>query len=443
VTTRRIAIVNGHIIDAAANIDRQATLLIEDGRVAAVGKDLPLGGASVIDASGLVVMPGLVDLHVHLREPGFPKKETIATGSKAAAAGGFTTICCMPNTRPALDTPERIKGLLDVIDREADVRVLPIAAISKERKGDEPVDYDGLAAAGAIGFSDDGDSTMNAQVMMAALDASSRLGVPVMVHCEDPALAEGAIHQGSSAEALGLPGIDPIAEEIIISRDILLAELSGGWLHLLHVSTGRGAELVRRAKERGLLVTAEVMPHHLTMTDEWVAGDRTLVNTLEPSGQRGKPSDPLTKVNPPLRMKADAEALLDALKAGVFDIIATDHAPHAVPEKQGSELTSAAFGFTASELALPTMLALVRAGHLTLIDVVHRMSHIPARLLNLSSGSLLPGSDADLIIVDPNERWRVTSQSLRSKSSNTPLLGMEMQGRVRATFVRGVPVYEA
>ncbi len=431
----------GHVVDPASGINGRADVLVRDGVVAAIGAlDAP-AGARVDDVDGLVVAPGLIDVHVHLRVPGFEAKETLETGTAAAAAGGFTTVFCMPNTRPALDSVEAIRWLNEEIAIRARVRVRPIAAITTGRAGEKAVDFDALAALGVVGFSDDGDTTADSAIMRAALEASARLNLPVMVHCEDKALAHGAMHEGDVSRALGIPGIPAAAEEIIIARDIMLARLTGGWLHVCHVSTGLGADLVRQAKAEGLRVTAEVMPHHLTMTDEWVAGSRRLVNVDEREGAPGRPSDPDTKVNPPLRPEADAVALLAALKEGTFDLVSTDHAPHAAPEKQGSEFAKAAFGLSGSEFALPTMLALVRAGHITLRDAIERLSAVPARLWGLDGGTLAPGAPADIVVFDPDERWVVTPESLHTKSPNTPLLGMELRGRVRMTLVGGEERY--
>ncbi len=391
----------------------------------------------------MVVAPGMIDVHVHLRVPGGEHKETMATGTAAAAAGGFTTICCMPNTTPPLDSPAILRELAATIDADASVRVHPIATISAGRAGEEAVDYAALAAAGAIGFSDDGSSCRNSAVMRSALEASVALDLPVMVHCEDHYLATGAMHEGEISRKLGIPGIPAEAEEISIARDILLARLTGGWLHVLHVSTGYGAELVRDAKAAGIRVTAEVMPHHLTMSDRWIDGDRTLHNTAEPPGKPGKPGDPDTKVNPPLRPVADTEALLVALQNGTFDIIATDHAPHAASEKVERAFEDAMFGLSGLELALPTMLALVRAGHLSLMTMIDKLSTAPARMLRKPLGTLSPGSIADIFVFDPNERWTVTPESLKTKSHNTPLLGMEMQGRTRLTLVGGEERFRA
>jgi dihydroorotase len=435
--TNALLIRGGRILDPANGIDQVGDLLIRDGKIAAVGNRLDAGDADVFDADGLVVTPGLIDLHVHFRTPGFEQKETIASGTAAAAAGGFTAVCCMPNTRPALDSVEVLHALNETIARDGSVRVFPIATITKSRASEEAVDFDALADAGAIGFSDDGDSTRDSKLMRAALEASVRLDRPVMVHCEDWTLADGAMNEGDVSRSLGIKGIPPEAEEIIIARDLLLASLTGGWLHVCHVSTARGAEMIRQAKAAGVHVTAEVMPHHLVMSDDWVAGDRTLYNTQEPPGAPGTPADPNTKVNPPLRPVRDTEGLLAALQGGIFDIIATDHAPHAAPEKQGSTFEKAAMGMSGLELALPTMLALVRAGHLALEDVIRRLTIEPARLLRMPLGTLSAGAVADVCVFDPEERWQVTPETLKTKSPNTPLLGMTLQGRVRLTLVDG------
>lgn len=427
----------GRIVDPARGIDRSADVLVRNGLIVEIGEVGSPSGVETLDASGCVVAPGLIDLHVHLREPGFEAKETIATGTAAAAAGGFTAVCCMPNTRPALDSVEALADLRARVARDASVRVYPIAAITRGRLGEEPVDYVALAAAGAIGFSDDGDTTRDSGLMRRALAASRALNVPIMVHCEDKALATGAMHEGDVSRRLGIAGIPAEAEEIVIARDLMLARLTGGWLHVCHVSTGRGIELIKRARGEGVRVTAEVMPHHLTMSDDWVAGDRRLLNVREPAGDLAPPGHPNTKVNPPLRPAADTRCLLQALKEGAFDVVATDHAPHGVPEKTGTDFEGAAFGLSGSEFALPLMLALVRAGHLTIMDVIRKLSAEPARLLGKPGGTLLPGSPADIVVIDPNASWRVTPEALKTKSANTPLLGMTLTGRARFTLVAG------
>jgi dihydroorotase len=427
----------GRIVDAATGRDAVGDLLVLNGMIAEVADEIRADGVAEIDACGLVVAPGLIDLHVHLREPGFEEKETIATGTAAAAAGGFTAICCMPNTKPALDSVAVFDDLAQRIARDAVVPVYPIAAITRARAGEEAVDFDALAAAGAIGFSDDGDTTADSAIMRRALEATLRHGRPVMVHCEDKHLAAGAMNEGVVSRTLGYAGIPSAAEEIIIGRDLELAALTGGWLHVCHVSTGRGIELIRQAKAAGVHVTAEAMPHHLVMTDEWVAGARRLVNVFEPVGLHAAPGDPNTKVNPPLRPQADAEALLAALIAGDFDIIATDHAPHHAAQKQAVSFEKAAMGMSGLEFALPTCLALVRSGDLTMLDLVQRLSYEPGKLLGKGGGSLQFGERADVVLFDPDEPWIVEAARLRTKSPNTPLLGMTLRGRVKKTLVNG------
>lgn len=428
----------GRVVDPANGVDATLDVVITEGVITGVGLDEKLPGATQIDATGLIVAPGLIDLHVHLREPGFEAKETIGTGTAAAAAGGFTGICCMPNTMPALDSPSVLRELHQLISRDGRVRVWPIASITKGRLGAEVVDFEALVAAGAIGFSDDGDTTANSQIMREALEASRALDVPVMVHCEDKALAVGSMNEGAFSRELDLAGIPAEAEEIIIARDLLLARLTGGWLHICHVSTGRGARMVQQAKAEGIRVSAEVMPHHLVMDAGWVAGRRRLWNTDEPDGPAPVAvPDPQAKVNPPLRTSDDTVALLAALRDGTFDVVATDHAPHAEPEKAGSQFSNAAFGMSGLELALPTMLALVRAGHISMVDLITKLAWEPARLLKSNLGTLTPGTPADVVVFDPAERWTVSRDTLQSKSANTPLLGMDVQGRVRLTLVNG------
>ncbi|MER3436176.1 MAG: dihydroorotase [Chloroflexota bacterium] len=425
----------GRVVDPSTGTDRVADVVVRNGRI--VGFDEPAPSLPVIDASGCVVAPGFVDLHVHLREPGGEHKETIATGTAAAAAGGFTTICCMPNTDPALDDVAIIQDLRSRCERDALVRVHPIGAITKGRRGEEPVDFAALAAAGVMGFSDDGDTTRDSSIMRQALEMSRVLNLPIMVHCED---AAGA---GRRHLRPGLPGIPAEAEEIIIARDLMLARLTGGWLHVLHVSTGRGAGLVRQYKGEGVRVTAEVTPHHLVMADTWVAGSRRLLNVDEPPELDARPGDPNTKVNPPLRTPEDTRHLLAALKDGTIDIVATDHAPHAATDKEGKRFEDAAFGLSGLELALPLLLALVRARHLSLSEMVFRLSTQPARLLGTGVGTLVPGAPADVVLFDPTCRWMVTPERLKTKSKNTPLLGMHLQGRVRFTLVNGRMVFYA
>lgn len=435
--SRSFILRGGRVVDPSIALDRIADVRVRDGVVAAIGLLEPEPADRIVDVSGLVVAPGLIDVHVHLREPGQEWKETVGTGTAAAAAGGFTTVFCMPNTDPALDSVVALEELYRRTNCDAMVKVRPIAALSEGRRGGRPVDFDALANVGAVGFSDDGETTRHSGIMREALEASRRLGVPVMVHCEDAGLTGGAMHEGETSERLGLPAIPAAAEEIIIARDIALAALTGGWLHVCHVSTGVGAVLVGAAKRQRARVTAEVMPHHLTMTDEWVAGCRQLANVDEPVERVAVAADPDTKVNPPLRTRSDTRRLLKALEQGSIDIVATDHAPHGRPEKQGGSFQSAAFGFVGSELALPVMMALVRAGNMTLNDVVNYLSVVPARLWGLNAGTLMPGAPADIVVFDPSETWRVDPDRLSSRAANTPLTEMELRGRVKMTFVDG------
>jgi len=426
----------GRVVDPASSIDAIADVLIEDGRIAQVGEIEASEGAEIVDAAGQIVSPAWIDVHVHLRQPGFSEKETVATGTAAAAAGGFMAVACMPNTKPALDAPEVIGALMDEVAREGRTRVYPIATITRGRSGAEAVDFEAVIDAGAIGWSDDGDTTADSAIMRKALEASARLDRPVIVHCEDKPLAHGAMHEGEVSRRLGIVGIPSAAEEIIIARDLMLAELTGGWLHVCHVSTGRGIELIHEAKQRGVRVTAEVMPHHLVMSDEWVAGCRELHNTIEPAGAPGTPGDPNTKVNPPLRPVEDTRKLLAALRDGWFDCFGTDHAPHAAPEKS-VPYERAAFGLSGLEFAFPLTYALVRAGHLELGDLVRRWTTEPARILRIDAGTLAVGSAANLTVFDPEREWIVTSESLQTKSKNTPLLGMTLRGQATLTIVDG------
>jgi dihydroorotase len=427
----------GRVVDPSSALDGLADVRVRDGVIVAIGKLEPEPADRIVDVSGLVVAPGLIDVHVHLREPGQEWKETIESGTAAAAAGGFTTVFCMPNTDPALDSVVALEELERRTKRDALVTVHPIAALTEGRRGERPVDFDALTRAGAVGFSDDGETTRHSGIMRQALEASRALGMPVMVHCEDSGLTGGAMNEGKTSRRLGLRAIPAVAEEIVIARDVALAGSTGGWLHVCHVSTGVGADLIDAAKRQGARVTAEVMPHHLTMTDEWVAGCRQLVNVDEPAGRVSMLADPDTKVNPPLRTRGDSCRLLKALKQGTIDIVATDHAPHARPEKHGASFLGAAFGLVGSELALPLMMALVRAGEMTLSDVVGYLSVVPARLWGLNAGTLKPGAPADMVVFDPSETWHVEPDRLLSRAANTPLIEMELRGRVKMTFVGG------
>ncbi len=438
----RILLKNGRLVDPSLDLDTVGSVLIDGSTVTHVdAESSPEAIDRIVDCAGLIISPGWIDMHVHLRVPGQEYKETVATGTAAAAAGGFTAIACMPNTVPALDTVAVLEQLKAICDAEAVVAVYPIAAITIGRAGEQLVDFDALSAAGAVGFSDDGISTADSALMLQALEASARLDKPIMVHCEDPSLIGGVMHLGEVSKRLGLDGIAAAAEESFIARDCLLAAETGGWLHALHVSTGNGIDLIKLARTWGARVTSEVMPHHLVMTDEWVAGSRKMHNT-DDGGQDAPSAHPDTKVNPPLRPDSDTKRLLTALQQGDFDILGTDHAPHAESEKRETTMERAAFGMIGLEVAIPTMLALVRAGHLTINQVIDRFAIKPAQIWNLPVGQLRDGGLATLTVIDPHQSWVVTDESLKSKSKNTPLMGMTMTGRAVMTVVEGKIVHD-
>lgn len=425
----------GRVIDPANTVDAIADIRIIDSHIIEIAPRIDPGPRErVIEVDGCLVTPGWIDAHVHLRDPGLTYKEDLASGAEAAVAGGFTLMCCMPNTNPPLDSAEAIRDIIER-GRTTGVRILPIGTISSGRRGDVLAPLRAMAAAGAVGFSDDGDSTRSDDVMRDALSLSSELNLPIMVHCEDPGLVSGgSMHRGAVSEELGDPGIPAEAEEAFIERDIRLAEETGGWLHVLHVSTARGAAMIAEAKRRGVRVTAEVMPHHLALTDEWVAGRRRFAG--EDRTAPGPSPDPLAKVNPPLRPEADALALIEATREGVFDFIATDHAPHA-PRDKPNDLPGAAFGMSGLELAIPTMARIIERGDLTWRQVIDLFTARPAKILNLNAGTLGAGERADITVIDPGLEWSVTEDRLRTRSKNTPLLGMTLRGRAVLTICNG------
>jgi dihydroorotase len=382
------------------------------------------------EAKGYITAPGFIDLHAHLREPGFEESETVATGAVAALAGGFTTICAMPNTEPAIDSPGLVAEVIARGQAAGAARVLPIACITRGRKGKELADLVELAAAGAVAFSDDGSPAADAQLFRNALEYARAAGRPIIEHSQDLGLsAAGVMHEGTVSARLGLAGLPAAAEETAIARDLALAKLAGGRLHLAHVSTAGGVELVRRAKAGGLAVTAEVTPHHLALTDEWVAGSRAFA--WEDEGRRVTPYDTATKVNPPLRTAADVRACWAGLMDGTIDAIATDHAPHASTRKD-VEYQEAAFGISVFETAVPLLLAGVAAGWGSWDRVIAALTIGPARVLGIA----VPQND--LVVIDATMRW--TPRVLASRGQNSPLLGRELVGKVIHTFVDGQPL---
>ena len=440
---RPVLIRRARLIDPVQAMDFIGDILLENGRItdAAPALESSPDGCVVVDGTGLVACPGLIDLHAHLREPGYEYKETIDTGSRAAARGGFTTICCMPNTDPPIDSEPMVQFVLRRARESGLIRVLPIGCVSRERKGRELADLQEMAAAGAVAFSDDGDPIQDANLMRMALAYSSDLGRPVSNHCQDLLLsADGVMAEGAIATRLGLPGIPTAAEDAMIARDIALASSTGGRLHIAHVSTAGSVPLVRRAKELGLRITAEVCPPHLTITDEWALGT---------GGKGAGPSewayDTSTKVYPPLRTRNDVDALVDALADGTIDCIATDHAPHDVASKQVT-YQDAAFGISNLETALGSSLALVHSGRISLADLVERLTAGPARVLGqeyLQLATLKPGTTADIVLFDPGLEWTVDSSEFASKGRNTPLEGTKLKGRVMATIAAGNFVHRA
>jgi dihydroorotase len=413
---------NGRVVDPAGSMDAVQDVLVSGDRIERVGGGLPApDGATVLEAAGKVVCPGFIDIHVHLREPGFEYKETVATGTRAAAAGGFTAVCCMANTHPVNDNRSITDYIRAKAEAEGAVRVYPIGAVTRGLGGQELAELAELAEAGCVAFSDDGQCVMNAALYRRAMEYTLPFGVPVISHAEDEHLADGgAMHEGVVSTELGMPGVPAAAEDVMVARDILLAELTGAHLHIAHLSTAGAVRLVREAKARGVHVTAEVTPHHLLLTDEAV-----------------RSFDGNTKMNPPLRSKRDAEALLEGLLDGTIDCIATDHAPHALSEKEG-EFDRAAFGIVGLETAVGLLLdRLVRPGALPLTTLVSRLSRDPARLLGLPGGSLAPGAPADLTILDPAAEWTVDPARFESRSRNTPFGGWTLTGRPWKTIVRG------
>jgi dihydroorotase len=426
-------------------LDRVGDILLGNGEIVAAGRlelDRIPEGCRVIDGTGLVASPGFIDLHCHLREPGFEYKETIAAGSKAAAKGGFTTLCAMPNTDPPIDNAAVVEFIQQKARQDSLVRILPIGCVTKGRKGHELAEMEELASAGVVAFSDDGDPVYDANLMRLALIYSLDLGLPISNHCQDLSLScNGVMAEGPVATHLGLDGIPAAAEEAMIARDIALAEATGGRLHVAHLSTAGSVPLVREAKERGLSVTAEVCPHHLTTTDQWVLGRKG-----ESSGAAGGLAyDTSTKVYPPLRAQRDVDILVSALAEGVIDCIATDHAPHDLTSKQVT-YQDAAFGISVLETALGSLLQLVHTNKLSMGAMVDRLTNGPARVLGESYShlaSLQPGTTADLVLFDPEQEWTVDTSEFESKGRNTPLEGTTLKGRVVATFASGRMIYQA
>ncbi|NLO38967.1 MAG: dihydroorotase [Ruminiclostridium sp.] len=415
----KVLIKNGMVVtnEQEARLD----ILVEDGVISKLERDLTCEADEVLDAGGGYVLPGLVDAHCHLRDPGYEYKEDIATGTRSAAMGGFTSIACMANTNPPADNKAVVRYIIDKAQREGVVHVYPIGAMTKELRGEELADIGQMKQAGIVAVSDDGRSVENSQVMQRVMLYAHMFGVTVICHSEDSNLSDGgAMNEGALSTMMGLRGISKASEEIMIARDIILSERTGIPIHLCHVSTALGVELVRQAKKRGAAVTAETCPHYFTLTENACEGYNTMA-----------------KMNPPLRNEDDVDAIIQGLADGALDIIATDHAPHHADEKN-VEFDQAANGIIGFETALPlAYTALVKAGHLSMVQLVHRMSKKPAKILKLDKGELLPGKMADIIVFNPNESYTIDVGKMVSKSKNTPYHGWPVTGRVTTTIVNG------
>lgn len=416
---------NGRVIDPSQDVDRVTNVLLRDGKV--VGFDAPSGQYDqVIDAAGKIVTPGLIDMHVHLREPGREEDETIATGTASAAAGGFTSIACIPNTVPPIDTQATVEFIQHQAARAGHCNVFVVACVSKNREGKELAEIGQLVEAGAVAFSDDGAPVYDAELMRRALEYCSMFDKPILNHAEVMELTRGGgmMHEGIVSLLLGLPGMPAAAEDVMIGRDIALMDVTGGRVHIMHISTAGGVELVRQAKLAGSRVTTEICPHHFTLTDECL---RTF--------------DSNYKMSPPLRSRLDVEACIEGLIDDTIEVICTDHAPHAL-EKKMQEIDVAPFGIVGLETCLPlTISQLIEPGHLTWSQAVKKLTINPARILGIDKGTLKPGADADVTIIDPDLRWTCDPLQFRSKSKNSPFAGWEFSGRAVMTIVGGRTAY--
>ncbi|HJD39245.1 MAG TPA: dihydroorotase [Candidatus Blautia stercoripullorum] len=425
----KILIKNGRMINPSDKTDETGDLFIEDGVIKEKGPslDLPVQPDKVIDAQGCYVMPGLIDLHVHLRDPGLTHKEDVASGSRAAARGGFTTILAMPNTKPVIDSPDRVLYVTNKAKELAPVHVLQIGAVTKQQKGEELADIEGMIQAGIPAISEDGKSVMNVKLYKEAMEIAASHNIPVFAHCEDQNLVNGGcVNEDQHSREQGLPGISNAVEDVIAARDIVLAKETGARLHLCHCSTGDSVEMIRLAKEEGIPVTGEVCPHHFTLTsDDMVPGDTNF------------------KMNPPLRTPKDRQALLNGLKNDIIDVISTDHAPHSREEKQQS-MQKAPFGIVGLETSVAlTITELVDKGVITPMQMAEKMSYNPARIIGSDRGTLDIGKPGDVTVIDPNREYIIDSMTFLSKGKNTPFNGWKVKGLVKATICDGKVVYQS
>lgn len=421
-----ILIKKGHVLDPVTGTDGILDILVDDGVIKEMGADINASAAEIIMAEGLLVMPGFIDLHVHLREPGFEYKETIHTGSQAAARGGFTTICPMPNTKPVIDSGNMVNFVLQKVKEESLVHILPIGAVTKGQAGEELADIGEMADRGAVAVSEDGKSVMKTSLYREGMKLAAAAGLPVFAHCEDKDLVgNGVINEGEKSKELNLPGISNAVEDIIAIRDILLAKETGARLHLCHCSTKDSVSFLKWAKAEGLPVTGEVCPHHFTLSDEDIPGD-----------------DSNYKMNPPLRSSEDIKALKEALREGVLEVIATDHAPHSKEEKEKSFLDSP-FGIVGLETAFAlSYTELVEQKVLTPLELVRKLSTNPAAILGLDKGSLQPGKAADIVLAEVTDWYAINKEEFVSLGKNTPFHGRRVKGKIKYTLVDGKTVYK-
>lgn len=420
-----ILIKNGRLINPSENLDKVMDIFVEDGIIKEKAESIEKQADTVIDAAGCYVMPGLIDLHVHFRDPGLTYKEDIETGSKAAAKGGFTTVCCMPNTKPVVDNVETAKYIIEKGEKTGLTNVLPVGAVTKNMAGIEITDVEELKKAGICAISEDGKSVMNSGVYRKAMKNAAKANVPVLAHCEDINLVEGGvINLGDKSSELGVKGISNAVEDVIAMRDIMLAKETGATLHLCHCSTKDSVEMVKRAKEEGIKVTAEVCPHHFSMCSDDITSN-----------------DGNFKMNPPLRAREDMEALIKGLQDDIMDVISTDHAPHSAEEK-AKDLEHAPFGIVGLETSVAlTVTNLVKKGYLTPMQMAAKMSYNPAKVLGIPKGTLDEGKIADITIIDPDKEYTIDANTFESKGKNTPFDGYKVSGEVEYTILNGKVVY--
>ncbi|MBN2712520.1 MAG: dihydroorotase [Planctomycetes bacterium] len=424
-----LIIKNGHVFDPSQNLDLKIDILIRNGVFEKIGSasDFAADGIESFDAEGMMVFPGLIDMHVHFREPGMEAQETVASGSAAAVAGGFTSVACMPNTDPALDSEAAMGFVYKEAEKAGLANVFPMGAITAGRKGEELAEMGQMAAAGAVAFTDDGTAVPTAGLLRRAMSYAKMLGKPIVEHCEDPSLSgSGAMNEGYVSTSLGLPGIPSESEEVIVARDVALARLTGAHLHVQHISTRGSVEIIRRAKAEGINVTAEVTPHHLVLTDECIKG-----------------YDPNFKVSPPLRSQDDINACIEGLKDGTIEVIASDHAPHLAEAKE-LEFQFAPCGILGLEATVGVLYnELIHTGKLTLKEMIPAMTTAPSDIININRGRIKCGLPADITVIDPNHEWTIDANKFKSKSRNCPYNGRAVKGKTVATIVAGNVVYKA